>query len=422
MTTSGTPWSAARRASASSSPTAPHVVDQVRAGGERGLGDGGLGRVDAQRRVGQGRPEGRDDRHDPAAFLVLGDRGVPGPRRFATDVEDVGALLDHPAAGRDAPPSTGSPRRPPSRPSPENESGVTLRMPITNVRSPQAKVRGPIRVVPSPAAPDVRRSSPIRPPASARIAQVGIVDELATRHPDKIERTGDHDRARARAERAGRARAERIGSTRTSRGARGIARASCAASSAAGIARASVEARARRRSRPSSAAAVTSARDDAIDVLVRHRRGHERQRPVGAGTAAGRRARPPAPRPRPGCGRRRAGRRDRRRRMQLEPAGPDGGRVAAPAGRRRDRRDAGRLERVEQRVGDRGVGRLVAAAQADPRRSEARQLDLDPVAVPAEERRRLDLGQRHAEPPRAPADDRQPVTVARRSRPGRRAR
>ena len=79
----------------------PHVVDEVGAGGEGGLGDGRLGRVDAQRRVGQRRPQCRDDRHDPAAFLVLGDRVVPGPRRFATDVEDVGALLDHPAAGRD---------------------------------------------------------------------------------------------------------------------------------------------------------------------------------------------------------------------------------------------------------------------------------------------------------------------------------
>ena len=44
-------------------------------------------------------------------------------------------------------------------------------------------------------------------------------------------------------------------------------------------------------------------------------------------------------------------------------------------------------------------------------RPEAWQLDVDPVAVPAEERRRPDLGQGHAEASRPPADDRQPVTV-----------
>ena len=43
-----------------------------------------------------------------------------------------------------------------------------------------------------------------------------------------------------------------------------------------------------------------------------------------------------------------------------------------------------------------------------PRRG---QLDVDAVAVPAEQRGRLDHGQRHAETPRAPADDRQPVTA-----------
>ena len=43
-----------------------------------------------------------------------------------------------------------------------------------------------------------------------------------------------------------------------------------------------------------------------------------------------------------------------------------------------------------------------------PRRGSS---TIDPVAVPAQQRRRPDLGQGHAEASRAPADDRQPVTV-----------
>ena len=53
----------------------------------------------------------------------------------------------------------------------------------------------------------------------------------------------------------------------------------------------------------------------------------------------------------------------------------------------------------------------MAPAQTDPGRPEAGQLDLDPIAVPAEQRRGLDLGQRHAEPPRASSDDRQPIAA-----------
>ena len=386
----------------------PHVVDEIRAGGERGLGHRGLGRVDAQGRLGQGRPQGRDDRHDPATFLVLGDRGVPGPRRFATDVEDVGTLLDHPAAGARRAASTGSSPAA-SSPSPENESGVTLRMPITNVRSPQAKTRGPILVVPSPAAPSVV-AHPEPSAGMARIAQVGIVDELATRHPDKIERTGDHHRAWLRAS-APSSAASGSGSTRMSRGARGI-RAPVRGEVGRGHRPREVEARAHD-GRALERGGGHEGGDDAIDILVRHRRRHERQRPVGQ-------ERPEVVE------------RDRQRRGagrvvraveqdvavagpdELEAPGPHGRGVARPAGRRRDRRDAGRLERVEQRIGGRDVGRLVATAQADPGSPEAWQLDLDPVTVPAEERRRPDLGQGHAEASRAPADDRQPVTVARR--------
>ena len=77
---------------------APDVVDEVGAGGERGLGDGRLGGVDAERGVGERLAQGRDDRHDPPPLLVEGDRVVARPGRLAADVEDVGALLDHPPA------------------------------------------------------------------------------------------------------------------------------------------------------------------------------------------------------------------------------------------------------------------------------------------------------------------------------------
>ena len=79
----------------------PDVVDQVGAGGQGGLGDGRLRGVDAERRVGQGRPQAGDDRHDPAALLVGRHGVVSRARRFATDVEQVGALVDHPPAGFD---------------------------------------------------------------------------------------------------------------------------------------------------------------------------------------------------------------------------------------------------------------------------------------------------------------------------------
>ena len=81
----------------------------------------------------------RGDHRDHASdFLVRGDGLVPRTRGLSADVEDVGALLDH-APGLDdggltTAASTESPPRPatvPSRPSPENESGVTFTIPIT---------------------------------------------------------------------------------------------------------------------------------------------------------------------------------------------------------------------------------------------------------------------------------------------------
>ena len=57
--------------------------------------------------------------------------------------------------------------------------------------------------------------------------------------------------------------------------------------------------------------------------------------------------------------------------QQLQPARPDGIRIAAPPRLVGDRRDPGRLERIERRIGDRHVRRLVAPAQADPGPSRA---------------------------------------------------
>ncbi len=51
----------------------------------------------------------------------------------------------------------------------------------------------------------------------------------------------------------------------------------------------------------------------------------------------------------------------------------------------------------------------MATPQPDACPADARQLDLDPVAVPAEQRRRPDLGQRHAEPAGSSADDREGI-------------
>ena len=124
---------------------------------------------------------------------------------------------------------------------------------------------------------------------------------------------------------------------------------------------------------------------DAVDVLVGHRGRHQGRRARRPGTGAGHRGRWRARRRRPGCGRHPAGRRGpRSRAVPGDPATPP---LAYPARRCRGRgpRDPGRVERIEQRVGDGDVGRLVATAQTDPRSPETGQLDVDPVAIPAEQ-------------------------------------
>ena len=107
---------------------------------------------------------------------------------------------------------------------------------------------------------------------------------------------------------------------------------------------------------------------------------------------------------------------------QLEPSGPAGAGVPRAAGVGRDARDAGGFEGVEDRVGDRDVGRLVPAAERDGRRAEPRERDALVIAVPAQDRGGLHGHQRHAEPGAPAADHRQRVAGRRRSPPGRRAR
>ena len=74
---------------------APDVVDRIGAGGEGGLGNLRLRRVDRQGHLGQRRANGLDHRDDAAELLVIVHRGVPGARGFAADVEQVGAVLGH---------------------------------------------------------------------------------------------------------------------------------------------------------------------------------------------------------------------------------------------------------------------------------------------------------------------------------------
>ena len=146
--------------------------------------------------------------------------------------------------------------------------------------------------------------------------------------------------------------------------------------------------------------------DDAIDVLVRHRRRDQGDRPVDeeraqvvkGGSERGRSGRvvgaieqdlAPA------------------RLEELEPSRPDGRGIPGTPGIGPDPVAIPALaERVEERIGHGDVRGLVPAAEADPGRTQPRQVDLDAVTVPAEESRRDDLGERHAEPARPSPDDR----------------
>jgi hypothetical protein len=57
-------------------------------------------------------------------------------------------------------------------------------------------------------------------------------------------------------------------------------------------------------------------------------------------------------------------------RQQLEPARPAGAGEAGPTGRRWTAGDAGALERIEDLIGNRRIGALMAPAEPDPGPSE----------------------------------------------------
>ena len=100
------------------------VVDVRRAGGDRVAGDLELHRVDAELRAGAAR--GASITGTTRAQLLVGGTGsAHGAGRLAADVEDARALGGEPR-GHGRSPRRASNHSPPS----ENESGVTLTMPM----------------------------------------------------------------------------------------------------------------------------------------------------------------------------------------------------------------------------------------------------------------------------------------------------
>ena len=98
-------------------------------GGQRGVGDVGLVGVDGDRDRAAARASASRTGRTRATLLAASTGCAPGPRRLAADVEDVGALRLHRERAR----RPRARRRSTSPPS-ENESGVTLRTPMTSVR------------------------------------------------------------------------------------------------------------------------------------------------------------------------------------------------------------------------------------------------------------------------------------------------
>ena len=117
---------------------APHVVDDAAPAASAQAATCGLHGVDRDRHAEPGHRG--QHRLEPPHFLARRDRrrGAVGPGGFRADVDDVRALRDHAAGVLDG--GAGSRKRPPS----ENESGVTLRMPITSGRpGPSSRASGP---------------------------------------------------------------------------------------------------------------------------------------------------------------------------------------------------------------------------------------------------------------------------------------
>ena len=405
---------------------------------------------------------GADDRHDARDLLV----GRDGAR------DRAGSRRPRRRGGPRRPPPCGAPGRGPPprdplrarRPSPEKLSGVTLRIPMIQVRRPQSSVRGPTASGrgapgrPGPAsagsrtdgvaappprsgrAPTTPRSSgrcrsliarscPVQASSGSRSAGSSTSRARAapTRYSEPATTTGSAPRREGEVQGVVRGRGRcgrRRPGARPARPRRGPPRA----------ARAAGRGRCRRRGAREGPRGRAAAATTPVDVLVGHGRPDERQRQPGAsrhrrrGAGAGRRGRARERGRRPGCGRRRGGprglagarhpyrRRSSRRPGQRAAAYPSrrasGGTVAMPAP----------LERVEQPVRDRRVRGLVAAAEPHVHRRPGRgRSSAERVPRPAEDRGRRRHGQRHAQPRAAPAQDRERLAVRARSRPRRRA-
>ena len=93
---SGRRRSAATRTMAGSSATPQTSLSEVGAGVDGRGGHGRAGGVDRDHRAGQLRGDGPDHRHDARDLLGRADGRVAGPARGAADVEQVGAVGDHP--------------------------------------------------------------------------------------------------------------------------------------------------------------------------------------------------------------------------------------------------------------------------------------------------------------------------------------
>ena len=133
MSTAGTPPLGHQAGQGGIEREAADVVDEVGAGVERGRAPRPAFVVSTERspapRSRRPRMTGTTRRH----LLARVHAGGPArPRGLAADVHDVGARLEQRQAVGD-----GGIRRRRSRPPSENESGVTLSTPMTQVRSPR---------------------------------------------------------------------------------------------------------------------------------------------------------------------------------------------------------------------------------------------------------------------------------------------
>ena len=394
---------------------APDVVEQVRAGGQGGLGNDDLGGVDAQRRA-------RAARRETAART-----GMTRPISSAASTGAWPGRVDSPPMSRRSAPSstmrracstaaaTGSAA--PEQPVAGERVGRDVE--DAHHERPFAPGERGRTDAGGLASEGVAESSAGSVVMLGRIPELWVVDEARPDGPDKVERPG-HDRRPGPAGAHARRAASGSGSAITCAGAaRPVAPARAPAPRPAW--RAPRRPSSRSRSRPAgrspraSASTIPSTSLSAIDAMTSvSRTGREVRAQVveglGEGRGAGRVVRPVEQDLVAVHG------------QQLEAPGPRRARIPGAPARGVGRRDPGVVERVEQRVGDGDVRGLVPAAQPDPHRPEPRQLDGQAVAVPAEQRRRPDLGERRR-PCAAPAGGRwRAPRRRRRSRRCRRAR